>query len=214
MKISPETHHEPRIMIVESNINQRKLLMEAILSIGFTSDVYEANSVAEGQELLLSEPYDLCFVGAGLSENTQKTFIATMTKDHHLERCVFIPLCKRPSKEKVMEFIHAGANGVLVLPIAEDALKRVVEVAFHNKMRHKKVTNAAKEIDTLSKLVASLSERLCLLTKTLEEQNVDINLSTVSPKFVRELVLHSLLTLNDNPHEAIESLLNKLYRQL
>ena len=206
---------EPRIMIVESNINQRKMLLEAVLALGLTSDVYEASSVAEGQELLLDEDYQLCFVGAGISETTQKTFIATMTKEHRLDKCIFIPLCKHPSKEKVYEFIHAGANGVLVVPVAEEAIKRVIELAYKNKINGNKGTRPkADDGETLITLTSRLAERLALISKALQTQNIDIHASTLSAKFIQDLLLQCLKTINDKPEEAIDTVVKKIFQQL
>ena len=163
---------------------------------------------AEGQELLINEHYDICFVGAGLSETTQKAFISTIAKDSRAKNCIFIPLCKNPEKEKVIEFIQSGANGVLVVPIQPEALKRVIETAFKTKSSStiKKLTEA-EQAQKLTQLLNTVTKRLDTLAKKLNEENLDPTITASSTKLLKQLLITSCSDLNTD-QEVIENLIN------
>ena len=199
----------PQVLIVESNIAQRRKLIDAVLDTELTRNIREAHSVAEGQELLTNEHYDICFVGAGLSEITQKTFISTVVKEPRAKKCIFIPLCKNPEREKVIEFIQAGANGVLVVPIQTQALKRVIETAFSNKTSSsiKKLTEQ-EQAQRLTNLLDLVSKRLETLASRLKEENLDMVSTTASSKLIKEILLASCSDLTAENKQIIENLID------
>jgi DNA-binding NtrC family response regulator len=121
-----------RILIVDSSIVERRKLVEAITDSGLGTQIREAKSVAEAKQLVRTANFDLCFIGVGLTEATQRDLIKTASKETMNERCALIPIAKRADKEKVLRYVQSGAHGVLLTPIQPEPLKRVIETAFSN----------------------------------------------------------------------------------
>ncbi len=115
------------VLIIDSSIVQRRKLTGIINQSGFLTNILEATSVAEAKQLLKSKDFDICFIGAGLSEETQCDLISSPSKN---AKCVILPIAKRFDKEKVIRYISLGAHGVLLTPVQTSQLKQVLKIAF------------------------------------------------------------------------------------
>lgn len=205
-----EVHdNAPQVLIVESNIAQRRKLVDAIIDTGLTRNIQEAHSVAEGQELLVNDQYEICFVGSGLSEATQRTFIASMAEDKRIKHCVFIPLCKNPDKDKVFDFIQSGAHGVLVVPIQPEALKRVIETAFKAKESHitEKVPSREQLIE-MANCLDLVASRIQSAAEQLKFSQADMGSSATNAKLLKESLLIAFADIGLSKEELANALVN------
>jgi len=201
------------VIVVESQISARKDLVDLVKHADIADQIVEASSVADACKAVLSRNFGLCLVGNGLTRETQKNFIRSIASAEQVKYCAIIALTPSPDKETVMDFVEAGAHGVLMTPPNLHSIRKVANVAFHGISAERGKGDSGEQVTSLPWLLETVAEKLNELAICLEEEEQKGRKICASPKMLQEVVLRALAVSGDDDPSYPEDLLQELLKQ-
>lgn len=199
------------VLVVDSHVGNRRELSAKLNAAGIALSIKEANSVADAIESAVSGEIELCFVGKGLSTETQERLLTTLNEQSTQNACALIAVARKSDHESVFSYIRSGAHGVLLTPIEVEALKAVVETALMRlgeSIGEKRPPQA--QITSLPWVLESVAGRLNDIASRIRKERGEKFSPTDSSKLIKEALL-SAFAPNGKDAEAIaDSLLEML----
>ena len=113
------------ILLLDANPDSRKVFAGQLVSIGF--EVYESDEGERALEILKAEDIGLVLVDVGMSGLSLWKLIASMREEN--SELNFVALSYAPRAGEVKELIISGFGAYLTLPMADDIIKGVLELA-------------------------------------------------------------------------------------
>ena len=117
-----------RILVVDDSSTMRRIIINALNSVGF-SDYVEAANGREGIEKLSSGPVDLIITDWNMPEMTGLDFIRAVRANDSTKRIPALMVTTNAAQEDITEAMEAGVDNYLVKPFTPGSIKDKIQLA-------------------------------------------------------------------------------------
>ncbi len=198
--------HKPRILLVEDEVAQRKLVGSILTDEGY--QVTQAGSVEEAEDLLGKGEFDLVLSDWKLPARNGFQLLEHVREQHPL--MAFIMVTAYGSIDRAVQAVRAGADDFLTKPFVREALLLSIERATKARrlvMENRRLSEALGERDQLVDLVGRAPEmqkifrRVSKLAAT--DATVLITGESGTGKELTARALHTLSRRSSGPFIAV-----------
>lgn len=118
-----------RILVVDDSSTMRRIILNALNSIGY-SDCVEAANGREGIERLSSGPVDLIITDWNMPEMTGLDFIRAVRANDRTKRIPALMITTNAAQDDITQAMEAGVDNYLVKPFTPGSIKDKIQLAI------------------------------------------------------------------------------------
>lgn len=208
-----QTKTKIRILLVEPEQDSREKLVKQICRTDLSTEIAETDSVNSASKLLKSADFDLCILGLGLNEETQRRFLSSAPQGGQRIPCAMVPLVHNTDNETLLSYVRDGAHALLLPPLSPSSLTEVIRTALRAAgTEADQGEETSEHINSLPWILENFAKRLediAARLKTAEESGIVIE---ATPKIVSEALLSTIAASSEPDEQAVENIVQLLLK--
>ncbi|HEY3380323.1 MAG TPA: response regulator [Vicinamibacterales bacterium] len=118
-----------RILVVDDSSTMRRIIINTLNKLGYTS-IVEASNGREGLDRLSTNPVDLIVTDWNMPEMSGIEFIRSLRANDKTKAIPVLMVTTNAAKDDIVEALKAGVNNYVVKPFTPDIIKEKIEAVI------------------------------------------------------------------------------------
>ena len=196
-------------LIVGLTKSQTDSLEHVLKESGLSVKVTKAPTIAGLEQRLSSESFDLCLLHESLGESQQQRVLEFVQTAGSKIRTAMIPVSRSDARDVLLNYIRAGAHGIVIAPARADAVAKVVNTALTSRRslssaKSPTPSDAKEEISSLPWILETVAAKLERVSELIEAKQPKAEEIPASAKLVKEALLGSIAGTPEFDEAALE----------